>query len=278
MDKEKALLSLSNQIDIIKAHINRLKKSSYNIHPLDVDMLKKKTIEFYELVFELENPSEINEEVIIEDVVVEKGPSVEELVDEVKIEDEVVIEPKPEPVAIIEKTPIIEKDIEIEAPIKEVVVEEEQIEEQVEEVLEQEVNIIPEPDVEAMPKVIPLQEPEKPLVTKKQTTYDLFSASADGAIAERFKANEEPSFAEKMQKSHITNIREAIGINEKFLFINELFNGDMGRYNKILDDINELSTKKGVETYLFEMKIQFQWADNNEDYIKLKELLDRKFQ
>jgi len=35
----------------------------------------------------------------------------------------------------------------------------------------------------------------------------------------------------------------------------------LSRYNKILDDINELTTKKGVDTYLLELKIQFQWAD-----------------
>ncbi len=50
----------------------------------------------------------------------------------------------------------------------------------------------------------------------------------------------------------------------------------MGRYNKILDDINELPTKKGVDTYLFELKIEFQWTDENEAYIILKEILERK--
>jgi len=51
----------------------------------------------------------------------------------------------------------------------------------------------------------------------------------------------------------------------------------LGRYNKILDDINDLTTKQGVDTYLFELKIQSQWADDNEAYIKLNELLERKF-
>ena len=51
----------------------------------------------------------------------------------------------------------------------------------------------------------------------------------------------------------------------------------MGRYNKILDDINDLPTRQGVETYLFELKVQFQWSDDSEAYLRLKELLDRKF-
>ena len=83
------------------------------------------------------------------------------------------------------------------------------------------------------------------------------SGKRESPVGERFHAGEELSIAERMQKSSISNIREAIGINEKFLFINELFNGDLGRYNKILDDINELPTKKGVDTYLASDLITF---------------------
>ena len=50
----------------------------------------------------------------------------------------------------------------------------------------------------------------------------------------------------------------------------------MTRYNKILDEINELTTNKGVETYILELKVQSQWGDDNEAYHKLKELCARK--
>jgi len=251
MDKEKTLLRLSTQIDTLKAHINRLKKDNYEIHQLDVEMLKKKTIEFYELVFELEAPVVEKEGGEIKN---EPEVKVEEVVEEV-IEPEVRAEKKVEkvdekPKAEIEKV----VEVEVEKEIIEPVVEKQE----------------PEPESE-------INETEVPEAEVKQTAYDLFSGSADSAVVEKFHISDEPSIAEKMQKSHIANIREAIGINEKFLFINELFNGDMGRYNKILDDINDLTTKQGVDTYLFELKVQFQWADDNDAYISLKELLDRKF-
>jgi hypothetical protein len=41
-------------IESVKTHINRVKKSTYSVNKLDVDLLKQKTIEFYELIFELE--------------------------------------------------------------------------------------------------------------------------------------------------------------------------------------------------------------------------------
>lgn len=291
MDKEKTLLSLNAQLDTLKAHINRLKKSNYKIHVLDVDMLKQKTIEFYDTVFELESRLFIKEKIVIEDVKVEepvvtktpiattitKKPVVEKTIVEEVVEEkpkEEVIERKPvEKVETVEEVPVT-----IEIPV----VEEDPVIEDV---------IIEEPVIrEVIVKTEPIPEVKKPKINEESTaiteeeeatiattTYDLFSGSADNALAEKFHINEEQSIAEKMQRKQVVNIREAIGINEKFLFINELFNGDMGRYNKILDDINDLPTKQGVDTYMFEIKIQFQWADDNEAYLKLQELLNRKF-
>ncbi len=73
------------------------------------------------------------------------------------------------------------------------------------------------------------------------------------------------------------DLRSAIGINEKFLFINELFNGDMGRYNKAIDELNSMQNKTGIDTYLMEIKIEKQWSDDDDAFIKFKELVDRKF-
>ena len=292
MEKEKILLELNNQAKTIKAHISRLKRNERNIHMLDIDMLRDKTIDLYEMVSELEqlihNSSEIKAdqtpEVIpptIENPAIEP-PVIEEPVNDIedvrKIE-KVILETIPETI----EQEIIEEDV---------IIEESPIPESVTPTTEETPVVEPKPEpVETAPQVeeiiqesivVDIVEQEEPEIVEtknpqiKQTTYDLFSENTESPVAERFQVGEEQNIAERMQKTSISNIREAIGINEKFLFINELFNGDLGRYNKILDDINELSTKKGVDTYLLELKIQFQWADDNEAYVKLKDLLDRK--
>ncbi len=276
MDKEKILIRLSTQIDTLKAHINRLKRDGYKVHSLDVDMLRQKTIEFYEQVFELEELFDIKEEPIAR-----KAPIVKPKVTEIILEDVEVVEIKEEKVSdVIHKPEIVEEKI-----MQEPVVSLPKTEQELEIISQPTVKeVVPEPTIffaskaEKKPDSIREKdrvEPEK--IATKQTTYDLFSGGSDNRIAKKYSTGEEQSIAEKMQKSHVGNIREAIGINEKFLFINELFNGDLGRYNKILDDINDLATKQGVDTYLFELRIQFQWADDNEAYLRLRELLDRKF-
>jgi len=296
MDKEKLLLELNNQIEAIKAHISRLKRNERNIHMLDVDMLRKKTIELYEMVSELEQlvhnsstaktnkipeiipptietnvaePSVIEEDVVVNGIeaetkkaIIENKPKAEklEIIEEDVTIEEIVIPKTVTP--ILEEIPVIEPEL-----------------------IPELVKITPPPVEEKVqePILADIVEPDKNDIVEldksqpQQTTYDLFSGNSDNVVAEKYHAKEEQSIGDKMQKSQILNIREAIGINEKFLFINELFNGDLGRYNKILDDINDLATKQGVDTYLFELKIQFQWADDSEAYVKLKELLERKF-
>ena len=299
MDKEKILKELYSQNESIKAHINRLKKNNYDIHILDVDMLKKKTIELYDMVFALDSlvsqklPSFQNE------IHVPKPPVVETLESKepIEIKQDTSID---EPTLEDSKSEFVENKPEVpeEGVIDDVVVEEVVIDDSVKVVIappieEPEATVSPkslfkdETKVESNPDVVSEKDSKieaeevKSVVSKsehpKQTTYDLFSVNTENAVAEKFHAKEEISIADKIQKSHISNIREAIGINEKFLFINELFNGDLGRYNKILDDINDLKTKQGVDTYVFELKIQFQWNEDNEAFIKLKELLNRKF-
>jgi hypothetical protein len=271
MDKEKIIIRLSTQIDTLNAHINRLKRSGYNIHSLDIDMLKQKTIEFYEMIFDLEPLVNKNADLKKDNIIIPEPKTNEKL----KEEDEVTIEETVEEEIVTPSSEVNETEEVIEeSKIAKPVITTQPI------AAEPKTKQAPPPIVEEIGTVNKeedeLEEPDVIQNSIQQTAYELFSASTDNPVAEKYQIKDEQSIADKIQKSNISNIREAIGINEKFLFINELFNGDLGRYNKILDDINELPTKKGVDTYLFELKIEFQWTDENEAYIILKEILERK--
>ena len=120
-------------------------------------------------------------------------------------------------------------------------------------------------------------EPEVSAAKPAETTLDLFSAAPRETLGETLKPSEKPALADALQSSGISDLREAIGINDKFLFINELFNGDMERYNKVLDELNGFSGLLGAQTYLAELQVQYQWDEENPAYRKLNDLLERKF-
>jgi len=290
MNKEKIIIELNNQIELIKAHVNRLKRNENNIHILDIDMLKKKTYEFYDLVFVLEHA--------VADGSITQKKTIYNIKPQPK-EPEIIIQPVAKPIKtivepIVEKEyskPIIEKktvldvvdksEIEIVTePVMDVILEEVELEiakKTIPQIVITSKNekTVPQSQSQSQPESQPQPEPEPQ--PEPQTTYDLFSGNSNNVIAQKFQSSDDQNLSDRMQKTKISNIREAIGINEKFLFLNQLFNGDLSRYNKILDDINELSTKQGVDTYIFELKIQSQWADDNEALNKLKELISRKF-
>ena len=299
MEKSKLLRNISQELDIIKTHINRMSKEAYSIHELDKDLLMAKTRELYDYI----NSLKVDEKEFSQDLPVIHAVK-EEILEEIQYQEE-VIETKFE--KIVES---LESKREIEESFKETYVEEDIIEEVVEEetivestfkevepILEdkQKVNetqteepLTEEFEDTVIENTIELELDNKPesqiiedsLETNEEkdnaSSFDLFSTNST-TISDKFVGKDEKSLADKLQESPLEDLRTAIGINEKFLFINELFNGDMGRYNKIIDELNSLQSKTGLDTYLMELKIEKQWSNELEAYIKFKEITDRKF-
>lgn len=264
MKKEKIILQLGVEIDTLKAHIQRLKKDNYSLHQLDVELLQQKTRQLYDMLFDLESCVEQKTKVPTprpkkEVVIADKEEVVSKAKEIVVVEEkEAVLVAEPKKEEIRPESPVPEKPIS-KAESKEEAVE---IDLKVE-------TAEPEIFTEAQ---IPEEEP-----SEVKSHFDLFSESSTETISDKFTGGDKESLADKMQKSRVTDLRQSVGINEKFLFINELFNGDMGRYNKVIDELNEMQTLKGVETFLLEIKIQNQWDGESPAYLKLKGLAERKF-
>ena len=104
-----------------------------------------------------------------------------------------------------------------------------------------------------------------------------FELSTGETLGEKMMG-EDHSLAAKLQQNHVPDLKSVIGINDKFLFVNELFGGSMEKYNKSIENLNDLKTLNGAMIYLNELKIELQWNSNNEAYLKLKELVARKFE
>lgn len=104
-----------------------------------------------------------------------------------------------------------------------------------------------------------------------------FEFSVAETLGEKMMGNDH-SLAAKLQQTPGRDLKSVIGINDKFLFVNELFGGSMEKYNKSIENLNDLKTLNGALIYLNELKIELQWNSSNEGYLKLKELVMRKFE
>ncbi len=91
-------------------------------------------------------------------------------------------------------------------------------------------------------------------------------------------ANEDKSIGEKLQKHPVSDLKKSIGINEKFSFINELFDGDSESYNAAIDQLNKsVSISEAMEILLAGLAPKYNWTTSGESYQQLKNLVDRRF-
>ena len=88
---------------------------------------------------------------------------------------------------------------------------------------------------------------------------------------------EDNSLAAKLQRSPISDIRTAIGINDKMMIINDLFGGSFDRYSKSINALNEFPTLSGAKVYMSELQIELQWDLESQAYKMLNDLVERRF-
>jgi len=79
---------------------------------------------------------------------------------------------------------------------------------------------------------------------------------------------------EKIYSNSITDIRSAIGINDRFLFIRELFNNDNDKYNSTIEFINNAADFGIVEE---QFKLNQNWDFENPTVVQFLEITKRKF-
>lgn len=85
------------------------------------------------------------------------------------------------------------------------------------------------------------------------------------------------SIGEVIQSKKIVNLKLAIGINEKFFFLNELFEGNMKEYNETIDALDQKDTYKDAIEYLVLLLEKKNWDEESDAYTQLKGFMERKF-
>lgn len=102
-------------------------------------------------------------------------------------------------------------------------------------------------------------------------------SSLDKATAaEKFK--EQPTLGDKVSRSKLNDIKKAIGINERFLYANELFGGDMAAFKQAVDELNHVDSEADADRLLNEeLAPKYQWNGDDETVIAFKTLVSRRF-
>ncbi len=252
--------SIKKQLAKMTAQIDYLIRNNKMLSQLDVDTLMHNTRELYDMLCSVNAnldacsvPLEIENDVFddnLASVFFGDGQDDEDdaVFDEMEQYDrecqekeEKIVEEKDDEIVEEEDDEIIEEE-------DDEIVEEEEEEDEDEEIIEEDDDeIIIE---EATPEVEPVENQHK------SGTYQtsLFEMDTDAV-----------------------SLKEAINVDDEFLFSNVLFKGNIDKYNKYISYLDESPNLKAALTYLEEFQTALGWDPESEAYLKLLDYVERRF-
>ncbi len=270
MDKAIIVENIARQLELIVEQNNNIKAYAGKIPQIDMDIIKANIRKLYEQYCDLEKA---NLSLTVDKGKEKKKEEIPSVVNEIE-------ETKEKPLVIVHETPEKEEKETITDDTQSLVVDE-----------NVEVILTPEPKAIIEEKALEIKEENNPIEEPSQTpeseaNNDLFGNTA--TIADKYKddtksLNEkiqkgktDKSISSRMQKNAIKDLKSAIGINEKFLFINELFKGNMKEYNESIVKLNGFKSLTETQHFLDELKEKYKWTDDIRAYLTLKDFVERK--
>lgn len=83
---------------------------------------------------------------------------------------------------------------------------------------------------------------------------------------------------EVLKETPVKDLRKAIGINDRFLFINDLFRGDENMYERSIKTINSFNIYAEAEYWISrELKVKLAWDNNHTSVQHFDQLVKRRF-
>lgn len=102
---------------------------------------------------------------------------------------------------------------------------------------------------------------------KRSSLYDTLSQS-----------NGENTIGEQMKRHRLDDLKSAIDISHKFLFINELFDGNASEYHETIEQLNNAGSIQDASDILAEKRDKYNWDDKEGTFRIFNDLVHRKFQ
>jgi hypothetical protein len=113
--------------------------------------------------------------------------------------------------------------------------------------------------------------------TPKTSIAEKYAAEQKVTIAEKFASEQKMTLADKLKMTRINDLRTAIGINQKFLFMNDLFEGENTVFNNAINRLNSCGNGDEAKSVLSEYSSKFGWNKDSERVIQFFELIERRY-
>ena len=116
------------------------------------------------------------------------------------------------------------------------------------------------------------------LALKQQEINETIAANGESLNDKLKSSSSHKEIAHTIKGAPIKDLRKAIGINDRYVFINELFRGDETMYERSVKTINSFNIYGEAEFWIKrELKLKLAWPDDHEAVQLFDELVKRRF-
>jgi hypothetical protein len=135
-----------------------------------------------------------------------------------------------------------------------------------------------QPSSSPLPKSAPVTPPKTvPVTGRPSEVHEVIAKDQSASLNEKLK-QAKIELGDSLVEAPIKDLKKAIGVNDRFLFINDLFRGDEVMYERSIKTINSFSIYPEAEYWIKrELKLKLAWNDKNEVVKQFDQLVKRRF-
>lgn len=131
--------------------------------------------------------------------------------------------------------------------------------------------------IDDIPTLAGRQNPSFSSFSNIKEIHDILPTSNHISLNEKLKQTSN-DLSDSLQDTPVKDLRKAIGINDRFKFLNELFRGDDAMYERSIKTINSYAIYPEAEYWIRrELKLKLGWDDKNETVQQFDQLVRRRF-
>ncbi len=119
---------------------------------------------------------------------------------------------------------------------------------------------------------------ETPTLSHQLNEKEVNDATTQGESLNDKLKQVKTELIEVLKKTPVKDLRKAVGINDRFLFINELFRGDENLYERSIKTINSFNIYAEAEYWISrELKMKLEWNKEQPAVQYFDQLVKRRF-
>jgi hypothetical protein len=141
-------------------------------------------------------------------------------------------------------------------------------------------------NIEEKDKKEPNSEKDESLGLKEGKTFEFENEGMlhekfkkqDATINDKLKGDKSPSLADNLQNTKINDLAKSVSLNQRFVFIKELFNGNLDNYEKALNNLNSFESWEEANQFIEEeLATEYNWDISKKSVEEFNSIVQRKF-